>query len=250
MGGQPPYGLRVDADSGRLAPDPETSQYARLIADEALAGRPLVRIARLLNEYEIPAPRGGLWQVGSLSQLLRAPAFAGLLPETEAVWDEGRGCRKYTGLVRPYRDPETGRPVAVGEGIVTVDEQRRIIAELASRTRSRSDGRKRPVRGPAHLLTGLLHCGVGDGEARMSMNGTSYVCQGVRLGHTCPGARAMAAPVERAVGAALLARNERRTLLFAAVERIWVTRAPGRGHRFDPEKRLRIVWADDERRME
>lgn len=250
IGGQPPYGLRVDADSGRVAPDPETSQYARLIADEALAGRPLVRIARLLNEYEIPAPRGGLWQVGSLSQLLRAPAFAGLLPETEAVWDEGRGCRKYTGLVRPYRDPETGRPVAVGEGIVTVDEQRRIIAELESRTRSRSDGRKRPVRGPAHLLTGLLHCGVGDCEARMSMNGTSYVCQGVRLGHTCPGARAMAAPVERAVGAALLARNERRTLLSAAVERIWVTRAPGRGHRFDPEKRLRIVWADDERRME
>ncbi|MFB6931759.1 recombinase family protein [Streptomyces chartreusis] len=188
IGGRPPYGLRVDAGSGRLEPDPETAQYARLIADEALAGRPLVRIARLLNEYEIPAPRGGLWQVGSLSQLLRAPAFAGLLPQTEAVWDDERGCRRYTGLVRPYLDPETGR---------------------------------------------------------------------------CPGARAMAAPVERAVVAALLARNpmlagpwersaipERRALLSAAVERIWVTRAPGRGHRFDPEKRLRIVWVGDERRME
>ncbi|GAA3571338.1 hypothetical protein GCM10022295_61600 [Streptomyces osmaniensis] len=43
---------------------------------------------------------------------------------------------------------------------------------------------------------------------------------------------------------------ERRTILSAAVERIWVTRAPGRGHRFDPEKRIRIVWAGDGQHME
>ncbi|MGW7423371.1 recombinase family protein [Streptomyces sp. NPDC054813] len=234
--------------------------FARLIADEALAGRPLVRIARLLNEYEIPAPRGGLWQVGSLSQLLRAPAFAGLLPETETVWDEERGCRKYTGVVRPYLDPESGNPVEVGEGIVTVEEQRRIMRELESRTRLRGDGLKRPARGPAHLLTGLLFCGAEGCGARMSRNGTSYVCQGVRLGHTCPGARAMAVPVERAVIAAFLGRNpalaaeweggdvsRRRALLAMAVERVWVARAPGRGHRFDPGKRLRIVWVGEAR---
>ncbi|MER5940884.1 recombinase family protein [Streptomyces sp. NPDC001928] len=257
IGGQPPYGLRVDADTGRLAPDPDTALYARLIADEALAGKPLVRIARLLNEYEIPAPRGGLWQVGSLSQLLKAPAFAGLLPETEVVWDEERGRRKYTNVVRPYLDPETGSSVVVGEGIVTVEEQRLITAELESRTRLRGDGTKRPARGPAHLLTGLLHCAVEGCGARMSKNGTSYVCQGVRLGHTCVGARAMATRVEEAVIAAFLSRNpklavewersevpQRRTLLSAAVERIWVARAPGRGCRFDPEQRLRIVWAD------
>ncbi|MFG3294883.1 recombinase family protein [Streptomyces sp. NPDC048179] len=258
IGGQPPYGLRVDADSGRLEPDPETAAYARLIADEALEGKPLVRIARLLNEHEIPAARGGLWQVGSLSQLLKAPAFAGLLPETEVVWDEERGRHKYTGVVHPYLDPETGSPVLVGEGIVTEEEQRLIIAELESRTRLRGDGTKRPVREPAHLLTGLLRCGVEGCGARMSKNGTSYVCQGVRLGHTCPGARAMATRVEEAVVSALLGRNpalaarwqssdirQRRALLHAAVERVWVARAPGRGCRFDPVKRLRIVWAVD-----
>ncbi|WP_406105276.1 recombinase family protein [Streptomyces sp. NBC_01003] len=101
IGGQPPYGLRIDPDSGRLAPDADTSVIARLIADEALAGRPLVQIAKMLNEHGVPSPRGGLWQVGSLSQLLKAPAFAGLLPETEAVWDEERGRRKYTGVVKP-----------------------------------------------------------------------------------------------------------------------------------------------------
>lgn len=53
IGGQPPYGLRVDADSGHREPDPGSAVCARLIADEALEGRPLVRIARLLNEYGI-----------------------------------------------------------------------------------------------------------------------------------------------------------------------------------------------------
>ncbi|MFI6563864.1 recombinase family protein [Streptomyces sp. NPDC050534] len=258
IGGQPPYGLRVDAESGSLEPDPETAAYARLIADEALAGKPLVKIARLLNEYEIPAPRGGLWQVGSLSQLLKAPAFAGLLPETEVVWDEERGRHKYTGVVHPYLDPDTGSSVTVGVGIITVEEQQLIIAALASRTRVRGDGTRRPVRGPAHLLTGLLRCGAEGCGARMSRNGTSYVCQGVRLGHTCPGARAMATRVEEAVVSAYLGRHptlldqwgrsgleERRALLSAAVERVWVARAVGRGHRFDPAKRLRIVWVGD-----
>ncbi|MGW7206396.1 recombinase family protein [Streptomyces sp. NPDC054837] len=258
IGGQPPYGLRVDSESGRLLPDPETSVYARLIADEALMGRPLVRIARMLNEYEIPSPRGGLWQVGSLSQLLKAPAFAGLLPETETVWDEQRGCRRYTGVVLPYRDPETGQPVVVGEGIVTVEERRRIIAQLESRTRMRGGGVRQPVRSAAHLLTGLLRCAVDGCGTRMSRNGNSYVCQGVRLGHVCPGARAMAVRVEDAVVSAFLARNpakvtmwercetrQRRELLSAAVVCVWVTKADGQGRRFDAAKRLRIVWVEE-----
>ena len=198
--------------------------------------------------------------MGSLSQLLKAPAFAGLLPETETVWDEERGRHKYTSLVRPYTDPRTGGPVVVGEGIVTAEEQKRILAALESRSRLRGDGSRRPVRGPAHLLTGLLFCAVEGCGTRMSRNGTSYVCQGVRLGHTCPGARAMATRVEEAVVGALLARTptlvarweasdvpQRRSFLAQAVERIWVTRAEGRGRRFEPEKRLRIVWADEDR---
>lgn len=257
IGGQPPYGLRIDAESRQLALDPDTAVYARLIADEALMGRPLVKIARLLNEHEIAAPRGGLWQVGSLSQLLRAPAFAGFLPETETVWDDERDCRRYTGVVRPYLDPQTGQPVVAGEGIITPEEQRRIVTQLQSRTRPLGDGAMRPVRSPAHLLTGLLYCGVEGCGTRMSRNGTSYVCQGVRLGHTCPGARAMASSVEAAVTAALLSRRpevaarwksgdvpQKRALLSEVVERVWVARAAGRGRRFEPEKRLRIIWAD------
>ncbi|MFF5310145.1 zinc ribbon domain-containing protein [Streptomyces massasporeus] len=143
----------------------------------------------------------------------------------------------------------------VGDGIVTPEEQRRIVAQLESRTLVRGDGARRPVRSPAHLLTGLLYCGVEDCGARMSGNGTSYVCQGVRLGHNCPGARAMATSVEQAVAAAVLTRQlepaarwnsgdtpQRRALPAEVVERVWVTRAAGRGRRFDPAKRLRIIW--------
>ncbi|MER5601166.1 recombinase family protein [Streptomyces sp. NPDC002265] len=61
IGGQPPYGLFIDPKTKKLVHDPEHAVYARLIADEALAGTSLVKIARLLNEYEILAPRGGQW---------------------------------------------------------------------------------------------------------------------------------------------------------------------------------------------
>ncbi|MCX5196157.1 recombinase family protein [Streptomyces sp. NBC_00249] len=98
IGGQAPYGLRVDPKTKKLIRDPEHAVYARLIADEALAGTSLVKIARLLNEYEIPSPRGGQWNAASIMQLLRSPALAGLMPETETVaTDDGE--RKYTGRV-------------------------------------------------------------------------------------------------------------------------------------------------------
>ncbi|MDX6351508.1 MAG: site-specific recombinase [Streptomyces sp.] len=356
IGGQPPYGQMIDSTSGRLEPDPETAVYARLIADEALAGKTLLKIARLLNEYEIPSPRGGLWQVGTLSQLLKSPAFAGILPETESVWDEEQGRRRYTGTVRPYRDPQSGETVDIGEGIVTVDEQCRILKLLASRVGYGSNGEKTPRRPPKHLLTGLVFCAIDFCGMRMSVSGNSYVCQGVRLGHTCPGARAMAIAIDEYVARCFLERipqlpvghptleamidrrlrcrapevfarrsaleaeiietdaqvaeleearylrgefsdgggserfrrlaamlsdrlsaleaslsglpvlqaqsidgaaltgiwqssevGAKRTLLASAIDRIMVTRAEGRGKRFDPEKRVRIEWAGERR---
>lgn len=59
IGGQSPYGLLIDPKTKKLVHDPEHAVYARLIADEALAGTSLVKIARLLNAYEILSPRAG-----------------------------------------------------------------------------------------------------------------------------------------------------------------------------------------------
>ncbi|WP_162793091.1 recombinase family protein [Streptomyces globosus] len=71
----------------KLVHGPETAVYARLIADEALSGKALVHIARLLNEHGVESARGGEWNSSSVMQLLRSPAFAGLMPQTE--YEEG-----------------------------------------------------------------------------------------------------------------------------------------------------------------
>ncbi|MGW9371695.1 hypothetical protein ACWGVR_16965 [Streptomyces xanthophaeus] len=59
IGGPAPYGLLVDPETKQLVHDPETAVYARLIADEALSGKALVHIARLLNEHGVESARGG-----------------------------------------------------------------------------------------------------------------------------------------------------------------------------------------------
>ncbi|MCG5450816.1 recombinase family protein [Micromonospora hortensis] len=220
IGGQPPYGLAV-GDDGRLDHDPRTAPTAREIADRALSGEPLVRIARDLNAREIPAPRGGSWAVGTLSTLLKSPAFAGLLPET--IKRDG----KYTAKVVPWRDPETGEAVEVGRGIVTPAEQLQAVRLLEQRTAADKSGRPRGVRAQvAHLLTGYLRCGGCAG--RMSAAGQSYVCQARRLGRPCPAhTTAMIPAVDRAVVDAFinrLAATEPGDPLLDTVAERWVAR--------------------------
>ncbi|MFE9990716.1 recombinase family protein [Streptomyces sp. NPDC005381] len=197
IGGQPPYGLLIDRQTKKLVHDPEHAVYARLIADEALAGNALVTIARLLNEHAILSPRGGQWSAASILQLLRSPAFAGLMPETETV-ETGDGGRKYTGRVFPYRDPETLEAVGIGEGIITVGEREQIIRTLESRTFLHA-GKRRPKPEATALLTGLIFCGVPGCGRRMHRVGCSYQCMARRAGNQCIGASALAAPVDQYV---------------------------------------------------
>ncbi len=172
IGGQPPYGLLIDPTTKKLIHDPESAVYARLIADEALAGTSLVKIARLLNENGILSPRGGQWNAASIMQLVRSPAFAGLMPATECV-ETGDGERKYTSKVFPYRDPETLDTVEIGEGIITVGEREQIICTLKSRTFMHA-GKRRPKPEGTALLTGLVFCAVPGCGRRMHRVGGSY----------------------------------------------------------------------------
>ncbi|KOT54345.1 hypothetical protein ADK43_27165 [Streptomyces rimosus subsp. rimosus] len=197
IGGQPPYGLLIAPETKKLIHDPELAIYARLIADEALAGTSLVKIARLLNEHEIPSPRGGQWNAASIMQLLRSPAFAGLMPETETV-ETGGGERKYTGRVFPYRDPQTLGPIEVGEGIITVGEREQIICTLESRTFPQAGKRRSGAEGAA-LLTGLIYCAVPGCGRRMHCVGGSYQCMARRAGNQCIGASALAETVDNYV---------------------------------------------------
>jgi DNA invertase Pin-like site-specific DNA recombinase len=229
IGGQPPYGLLIDPKTKKLVHDPEHAVYARLIADEALAGTSLVKIARLLNEYEILSPRGGQWNAASIMQLLRSPAFAGLMPETESV-ETDDGERRYTGRVFPYRDPETLDTVGIGEGIITVGEREQIIRTLESRTFVHA-GKRRPRREGTALLTGLVYCAVPGCGRRMHRVGGSYQCMARRAGNQCIGASALAEAVDQYVTEQFLTKLpalEPDDPLLAAIADRWV-------HRVDPQ---------------
>ncbi len=182
IGGAPPYGLFVQ--DGQLAVNPATGPIVRQIADRILGGSSLAEVARWLNDVGVPSPRGGRWAVGSIAQLLRSPALAGLLPET-LKHPDGR----YRGVVRPWTDPATGEPVSVmapgQRSLISPSEQLQIAAVFEERTKLSKYGVRRGRRAPdsKYLLTGLLRCaGCGD---RMSKQGNSYRCQSVRLGRRC-----------------------------------------------------------------
>ncbi|MFJ9865311.1 recombinase family protein [Streptomyces sp. NPDC101165] len=229
IGGQPPYGLLIDSKTKKLVHDPEHAVYARLIADEALTGTSLVKIARLLNEYEILSPRGGQWNAASIMQLLRSPAFAGLMPETETV-ESDDGERKYTGRVFPYRDPETLNTVEIGEGIITLGERDQIVRQLESRTFVHA-GKRRPRPEGTALLTGLIFCGVADCGRRMHRVGLSYQCMARRAGNQCVGASALADAVDSYVTERFLTKLpalEPDDPLLVTIADRWV-------HRIDPE---------------
>lgn len=183
IGGKAPYGLV--ARDGRLYVDPKTGPVVREIARRVLDGTSVTKVTLWLNAESIPSPRGKKWGTGSVAQLLRGPATAGLLPETVKKAD-GSG---YTGTVRPWRDPETGETVSImGEGeepLISPADQARILTAFAERTRlSTYGGATGALQGESrHLLTGLLRC-AGCGN-RMSKQGNSYRCQTARLGRTC-----------------------------------------------------------------
>jgi site-specific DNA recombinase len=110
LGGRPPYGYRL-ADAGphpnkahaawgrrahRLDPDPVTAPTVRWIFAQRLAGHPVARIARALNEAGVPCPSaadpgrnrhrsGAGWTLGTVTTILENPQYTG-----RQVWNRQR----------------------------------------------------------------------------------------------------------------------------------------------------------------
>jgi site-specific DNA recombinase len=110
LGGRPPYGYRL-GDAGphpnkahaawgrrahRLEPDPETAHTVRWIFAQRLTGHSVARIARALNEAEIPCPSaadpgrnphrpGTGWTLGTVTTILANPRYTG-----RQVWNRQR----------------------------------------------------------------------------------------------------------------------------------------------------------------
>ncbi|QDB79532.1 recombinase family protein [Georgenia wutianyii] len=182
LGGRPPFGLRVV--EGRVEPDPDTAPVARRIADEVLSGRSLWSIAADLNAEEIPSPSGVVkgWRVNSLSQILRAPAFAGLQSVRERKPSGG-----WPAIADVYLDEETRRPVSVGVGVITPAERSRILAALESRTREDARDVRRGKREVRSLLGDVLRCASCGGRTSVSGSGArkSYRCAALATGREC-----------------------------------------------------------------
>lgn len=135
-----PYGLK--AVDRRLEHDPETYPTARWIADELLAGRSVYAVTKSLNDKGIVAPSGGkTWNSGSVTRFATNPAWAGVAIVRKRL----RGGKYF---YRPIilgeesdNEEQYKPPTSVGEGVVTVEEHRRIVAMIDARSQER--GRKR-----------------------------------------------------------------------------------------------------------
>ncbi|MGO9781484.1 MAG: recombinase family protein [Streptosporangiaceae bacterium] len=110
LGGRPPYGYRL-ADAGPhpnkahaawgrrahcLEPDTRTAPALRWIFAQRLAGHSVARIARALNEAEVPCPSaadparnthrtGAGWTLGTVTTILENPRYTG-----RQVWNRQR----------------------------------------------------------------------------------------------------------------------------------------------------------------
>ena len=211
IGGRPPFGWQVVAhalppdvkpehyrldpkrEPGKLVLHPEHSRIVRSMVDDALAGKSLRAIARRLSDQGAPTGRGGRWTAATVSGILRSPVLCGWLPARNRA-------------VEPARDAE-GRPVEVGEPLITPGERRRLLAALEARTMAdfKTGKRRSAGRTPGALLTGVLRCAE-CGGAMHAAGDKNYGCGRAAAGGPCPGNSVSRPHVERLVADRLLSR--------------------------------------------
>ena len=136
-------------------------------------------MAEELNGLGIPGPRGGLWSVGSIREILKNTKYVG-----DSVWNkrrEGKYHRVGVGEVIKERDrtevtlaPNTGKPHAVdnpeemwiaAEGVIEALIDRKTFDRVQEKLHQRRMNQKGPRfpyhrkhNGDQYLLTGLVYC--------------------------------------------------------------------------------------------
>lgn len=235
-----PYGYEVV--EGKLRPHPIESKIVRdMIVDPFLDGWGLRAIAKQLNREGIPAPgivaydeavakgrrsakkpRTETWGYVTVRGILTSPSLAALASH-------------YGRLV--YDDD--GDLIYVGEGIVSLVERARIIAELErrtalvsnSKTASRIGTRTGGGRPPKYFLTGFARCGeCGGAAARLETErgGAYYRCSRKAHAEACRGCSIPADYLEREVRrrvASRLAALEPGDPLLDKIAEQWLARA-------------------------
>ncbi len=212
-GGGLSYGYRVDearngrdgdphragkGDRGYRVIDPDQAGIVHRIFHEYVEGRAPRAIAVGLNRDSVAGPRGSAWGQSTINGnrqrgtgILNNELYIGRL-----VWNR----------LEYVKDPDTGRRVSRRNAesewrIVEVLDLRIVPQELwdAAKRRqqaldARLEGKREPgrnkrsgitaTRRPAHLLSGLIRCGVCGGGMSL-VGGTSYGCSTARDKGTC-----------------------------------------------------------------
>jgi site-specific DNA recombinase len=195
---QRPYGYVVD-ENGRLKPHPTEAPIVRRMKDDFLGGASLRGIARWLNDEGIKppgvvhaedaraarrhakGPRGDSWYATTVRKVLSQPAIAALVSnKRKLLYDEH------------------GEPISAGEGIATMAERARVLAEFERRSVVAQKGAVERVgkrtgagRPAEHLLVGFVRCGeCGAAAVRQASKGVyAYRCSRKRDGARCRGAQ-------------------------------------------------------------
>jgi Recombinase len=169
---QRPYGYVVD-ENGHLKPHPTEAPIVRRMKDDFLGGASLRGIARWLNDEGVKppgvvhaedaraagrrakGPLGDSWYATTVRKVLSQPAIAALVSHNRKVLYE-----------------QDGQPISAGEGIATMAERARILAELERRSVvaqmgcvERAGKRTGAGRPAEHLLVGFVRCGECGGAA-------------------------------------------------------------------------------------
>ncbi|WP_344013598.1 recombinase family protein [Streptomyces thermospinosisporus] len=214
-GGRTPYGVRSPKGSGILERHPGEYLHARRIADELLKGRSAMSVAHELERDGIRTRDGARWTSRAIVRMVKSPAWAGLLPSKERKYDaDGQPLDVWIPSVEPERDSR-GRPVKIGEGVVSPGERLRILASIEERV-SKVGGGSTGKRPHTTFLGGILRCPrchhtmTGSGGER----GRIYRCRirGTYGNDACPG---------------VVVRAER---LDAAVEAMWLSHVSALEH--------------------
>jgi site-specific DNA recombinase len=213
LGGRPPYGYRL-GDAGphpnkahaewgrrahRLEPDSETAHVVQWIFAQWLAGHSVARIARALNEAEMPCPsaadpgrnphRSGTgWTLGTVTMILSNPRYTG-----RQVWNRQRTDKDLADPADVSLGHKQVQRWNLPDGWVIstrpahqalVSEADFIAAQDISAVRGPAPrGDVSPPRRRRYLLAGLIVCGTCGRrmESAWSHGKAAYRC---RHGHT------------------------------------------------------------------
>lgn len=148
--GRPPYGYKTAKNDGgktHLVIDPVAYKVLRWAYGSATRSRPASasRMAKILNRAGLSGANGGRWTSTTLLLMLRNPAIMGFRVEAE-----GRSGRKRSKIVL---DTE-GKPIQVGEPILTREEFDRLQETLDGMSRSNEN----PWTAGATKFLGVICC--------------------------------------------------------------------------------------------